>query len=435
MVANEMALAEKEIVEDHQLKEKIVNEEFKIWKKTVPLLYDTIRTWVLDSPSLAFTWLPQYDYSEDKNTIAVKFLIGTNTSCKSQNYLKLASVDIPSTLAPDFSTVRPNVDSIPIPTSNAESPCNFNVISTWKQPREINKMKLSPNSENVIAMDGDGIIHMFNLKSQDQTDYKYHKLEGSTIEWVNDSSFLSGATDTQIALWDITKPSTPIHLFKTHAGPINDLSTNMVHSDIFGSVSDDYTTQFHDLRMAATDANPAIKFTNSQIQNAIVFHPDVDTLYATGGKDNIVSLYDMRKYSVPIREFYGHNDTVIGLKWDSNNDPFNLISWGLDKRVITWDLNLLNEEFTYPVAENETSKRRSTNKVDPCLKFVHAGHTTRINDTDIHPTSANLYATVGDDNLVEVWKPKTLATEEESESEESAKEEPSKEDEDVEMKL
>lgn len=92
---NEYAKAERELANEQQLQEKIVNEEFKIWKKTVPLLYDFVHTFALDSPSLVFQWLPDYNVSQ--SDLEVKFLIGTNTINKSENYLKLGSVTLPST--------------------------------------------------------------------------------------------------------------------------------------------------------------------------------------------------------------------------------------------------------------------------------------------------------------------------------------------------
>ncbi|KAG2736293.1 hypothetical protein G9P44_000383 [Scheffersomyces stipitis] len=411
----DLAVAEREIVEEHQLKEKVVNEEFKIWKKTVPLLYDTIHTYVLDYPSLAIKWLPDYTYSDNKNSVNVKFLIGTNTSHNSSNYLKLGSVNIPSTLAPDFSTVNPDVDSITVPSSVIEDTSDFRILSKWKQTSEINKLDISPNGKKVLSFNSDGVVHSYDLENNDVIDYKYHKSEGYALTWFGNDSFISGSNDSQIALWSLDKPSTPIQLFKSHNGAVNDISYNPNFVSIFGSVSDDSSTQFHDSR--ASGDNPVIKQENQHIQMAISVHPEIETLYATGGKDNVVSLYDIRNYKIPLRKFFGHNDSVAGIKWDVE-DPRTLISWSLDKRIITWDLKDLEEEYAYPDG-NENSRRRAAVKIDPCLRFIHGGHTNRVNDFDVHPKIRSLYASVGDDNLLEVWKPKTLSYEEEEGGEEA----------------
>ncbi|CUM54109.1 uncharacterized protein AC631_04751 [Debaryomyces fabryi] len=424
----DFASAELEIVQEQQLKEKIVNEEFKIWKKTVPLLYDTIHTHALDFPSLSLQWLPDYTVSENKNYVTVKFLFGTNTSQHSQDYLKLGSLSLPSTLAPDFAEFSPNSQSIPIPMSNIDSSDNFRILSSWKHNGEINKLRISPNNEKVITFDNEGVVHLYDLKSNNKeaVDFKYHKLEGYALEWIDENQFLSGANDSQIALWDVSKPSTPIQRFKSHNAVINDLSHNTQEKSLFGSVADDYSYQIHDLRASFQD-NPAIKMETSHIQNSFAFNPEIPTLFATGGKENVVSLYDLRNPSEPFRKLFGHNDSVIGIEWNKNNDPNKLISWGLDKRAISWDLSYLSDEFTYPTNEpTEGSKRRYTKNVDPCLAFIHGGHTNRINEVDIHPKINGLTATCGDDNLIEIWKSKTIQLENEEEEEEEGEEESEK---------
>lgn len=41
-----------------QVEEKVINEEYKIWKKNTPFLYDLIMTHALEWPSLTVQWLP-----------------------------------------------------------------------------------------------------------------------------------------------------------------------------------------------------------------------------------------------------------------------------------------------------------------------------------------------------------------------------------------
>ena len=45
--------------------EKIINEEYKIWKKNTPFLYDLVVSHTLEWPSLTVQWFPDktsYDY-------------------------------------------------------------------------------------------------------------------------------------------------------------------------------------------------------------------------------------------------------------------------------------------------------------------------------------------------------------------------------------
>lgn len=413
---NEWAKAEKEIAQDQQLQAKITNEEFKIWKKTVPLLYDFIHTFALDHPSTIVRWLPKYQLVDNDTNVEVQLLLSSNTINSPENSLELASVTLPSTL------VGKEGNGV-LPADGIDT-SNFKRLTKWKQNSVTNALKLSPDGSIALSFNGDGIIRGCNLTSDKVVDYKYHKQPGFALEWIsnNNEKFLSGANDSQIALWQLEKPSTPIQLFKSHHGAINDISTS--NANIFGSVSDDSTTQFHDLRVASVgDINPVIKQENKFIQNCIQFHPQINTFYATGGKDNVVSLYDLRNYKIPFRKLFGHNASIRQLEWDTFN-PLTLVSCGLDSRILFWNLDNLEEDYTYPetsaTANSETSKRKTqqSSKPDPCLKYVHGGHVGRINDFTIHPKIPNLFASVGDDRLLEIWEPKTLLVEEEDEEEE-----------------
>jgi len=40
------------------LAEKVINEEYKIWKRNAPFLYDTVMTHALEWPTLTVQWVP-----------------------------------------------------------------------------------------------------------------------------------------------------------------------------------------------------------------------------------------------------------------------------------------------------------------------------------------------------------------------------------------
>ena len=71
----------------------------------------------------------------------------------------------------------------------------------------------------------------------------------------------------------------------------------------------------------------------------------------------------------------------------------------------------LDEDFTILMQRlmgKIRTQRKQAVKTDPCLKYVHGGHTRRTNDFDIHPKVKNIFGSVGDDKLLEIWKPKSL---------------------------
>jgi hypothetical protein len=49
-----------------QVEERLVNEEYKIWKKNTPFLYDLVMTHALEWPSLTAQWLPDVTRPEGK---------------------------------------------------------------------------------------------------------------------------------------------------------------------------------------------------------------------------------------------------------------------------------------------------------------------------------------------------------------------------------
>jgi Histone-binding protein RBBP4 or subunit C of CAF1 complex len=81
------------------LEERVIDAEYKIWKKNTPYLYDFVLTHSLEWPSLTCQWLPgakslpstaQYGTAAEHS-----ILLGTHTTGE-QNFLMVASCIIPS---------------------------------------------------------------------------------------------------------------------------------------------------------------------------------------------------------------------------------------------------------------------------------------------------------------------------------------------------
>ena len=48
-----------DIIDDNdEIDEEVINEEYKVWKKNSPYLYDLVLTHALEWPSLTCQWLP-----------------------------------------------------------------------------------------------------------------------------------------------------------------------------------------------------------------------------------------------------------------------------------------------------------------------------------------------------------------------------------------
>ena len=65
--------------EEEQMEEKIVNEEYKTWKKNAPFLYDLMLSTALDWPTLTTQWLPDKQEYVQASCKASASLTGTES--------------------------------------------------------------------------------------------------------------------------------------------------------------------------------------------------------------------------------------------------------------------------------------------------------------------------------------------------------------------
>ncbi len=75
--------------------DRLLNEEYKIWKKNTPFLYDLVVAHALEWPSLTVEWLPVKERHEEAGYSKQQLILGTHTSEGEQNYLMRAEVALP----------------------------------------------------------------------------------------------------------------------------------------------------------------------------------------------------------------------------------------------------------------------------------------------------------------------------------------------------
>ena len=95
IIVSEMADKEGGDTFDEAVEERVINEEYKIWKKNTPFLYDLVMTHALEWPSLTAQWLPDVTRPEGKDYSVHRLILGTHTSDE-QNHLLIASVQLPN---------------------------------------------------------------------------------------------------------------------------------------------------------------------------------------------------------------------------------------------------------------------------------------------------------------------------------------------------
>lgn len=80
-----------------------VEEEFSVWKKNTPFLYDLVVSHPLEWPSLTVQWVPlsaPQPHPTDPSSFAVhRLVLGTHTSDDVPNFLMIADAVLPTSVA------------------------------------------------------------------------------------------------------------------------------------------------------------------------------------------------------------------------------------------------------------------------------------------------------------------------------------------------
>jgi histone-binding protein RBBP4 len=78
--------------------DRLIQEEYKVWKKNSPFLYDKVMTHSLEWPSLTVQWLNEVTIDKERQVSINKIILGTHTSDDEQNYLMIGEVKLSTVL-------------------------------------------------------------------------------------------------------------------------------------------------------------------------------------------------------------------------------------------------------------------------------------------------------------------------------------------------
>jgi histone-binding protein RBBP4 len=129
---------------------KLINEEYKTWKKNAPYLYDLVITHALDWPSLTCQWFPDKDTPANKPYTTHRLLLGTHTSGQAQDYLQIASVQIPKR---DEILDRDNYDEQRGELGGHTIPPQprIQIIQKFNHDGEVNRARYMPQNPDLLA--------------------------------------------------------------------------------------------------------------------------------------------------------------------------------------------------------------------------------------------------------------------------------------------
>jgi len=319
-----------------------------------------------------------------------KVILGTHTSNNEQNYLLIAKVQLPLSEEKD----KEVVDS---PTKKSHK---IQIEYEIPHQGEVNRARYMPQQSNVIATKTvSGEIHIFDyfkhpLKPETHLQVKPelkllgHEKEGYGLAWSlkRKGYLLSGSDDHKVCIWDIEQATQlnltmePILKYEAHTGVVQDVAWHKHYEYLFGSVGDDFNVKLWDIRSDKKEPAQVVIGHTSDILS-MDFNPLNEHLLATSSADKSVAIWDLRNLKMKQCSLEKHKDEVINVAWSPHRETV-LASAAQDRKVNIWDLSKAGKE----------------------LRFVHAGHTSRINEISWNYFEDLLLASAAEDNILQVWQ-------------------------------
>ena len=352
------------------MEQKRINEEYKIWKKNVPFLYDTLYARALKWPTLTAQWLPDVQDVDGTELRQHRLLIGTNTSKNDDdNYLQIVHVRVPKMDNPEAGEYNESTNEIGGYGAGKEK-FEFEVRQKIKHPSEVNKARYMPQNANLIATWSvdDGVLiwdrtkHTLDAekdKGEPELTCDGHEKEGFGLSWSphNEGQLATASEDETVRLWDVDATSKKngkidsLQTWRHHSSVVNDVQHHPIHKSWIATASDDLTWAIIDPRQSSK-SGPAFRVSEAHADaiNAIACHPKFEFTVATGSADKTVALWDLRAADKKVHSIEAHQDAVIQLQWHPQ-EPAILTSGSYDRRIIIYDLSRTGEEQTEEEAE------------------------------------------------------------------------------------
>ncbi|KRY13279.1 putative histone-binding protein Caf1 [Trichinella patagoniensis] len=396
---------------DETAEMRMINDDYKIWKRNVPFLYDKLITHCLEWPSLTCQWLPHPIWKTSSYSTAFSLLLGTHTA-NEQNSLLAMSVNLIDEEAVCYDRSYYDNEGMEHGALHGYS-CKLHIEARVNHEGEVNRARYMPQNAHIIAtVSPSSEVFVFDFskrtdKVQPSGDFKPtlrlrgHVREGFGLAWncIRFGYLISASDDHTVCMWDVNAKSTEagcldaLSIFEGHTHIVEDVAWHSNNQHIFASVGDDHLLLIWDIRednrfrpTHSVRAHPAEIY-------CVEFNPFNGCLVATGSADHTVGLWDMRNLSLKVHSFESHQDDIFQVQWSSQNETI-LASSGSDRRLHVWDLSKIGDEQTADDAIDGP----------PELLFIHAGHTAKISDFSWGLQNPWMIASVSEDNILQLWQ-------------------------------
>jgi histone-binding protein RBBP4 len=433
------------------LEQRLIDAEYKTWKKNTPFLYDFVITHSLEWPSLTCQWLPQTRIlphtTAQPQAVEHSLLLGTHTTDE-QNYVMVATCILPYEQGPvptNGSVAHAGHDKV----TSALSPCSTTTVTNttcttlrydeekkevggyglapaqigkieiqMKVPHEgeVHRARTMPQNPFILATRGPAPeIYIWDLSKHPSiptTPLLFapqgvcvgHVGEGYGMVWnPHQVGHLATVSDDQkVMVWDVNAVLAPSYketgtqltatqVLSGHRNVVGDADWHPMDPHMIGSVGDDRQIILWDLRTG--EGSHKVEQAHQDDIMSIAFNPKNEHVFATGSSDKTIKIWDMRNLDKPISTLLGHNDHIYQVSWAPFNESI-LGSCGADRRVAMWDLSRIGMEQSSEDAEDGP----------PELLFLHGGHTRSVSDFGWNANDPWTVASVSDENVLQIWK-------------------------------
>eukprot|EP00123_Amoebidium_parasiticum_P000598 comp11441_c0_seq1/m.5857 comp11441_c0_seq1/g.5857 ORF comp11441_c0_seq1/g.5857 comp11441_c0_seq1/m.5857 type:complete len:423 (-) comp11441_c0_seq1:16-1284(-) len=390
------------------LTQRLINEEYKVWRKNSPFLYDMVLVHALDWPSLTVQWLPGTSPVKGEPLLEHQLLLGTHTSDTEPNFLIRASIKLPS--EDGFVDVRKYEDALHDFGGFSTGTGRLETVQKINHEGELNRARYMPQQPHLVATKGPRPeVFVFDMQRQAQRTemgtcrpeitLAGHTKEGYGLSWNSnrEGQLLSGGDDNIVCCWDVVVGGAAsmqaTSKYTAHTDVVEDVAWHCLSPYVFASVGDDKMLMVWDIRSAkGSEPTLQVEAHNGEV-NCVAFNPHMEYLLVTGAADKTVGLWDLRNIKSKVHTFSAHTEEVFQVQWMPNSETV-LGSCGADRRVMIWDLSRIGEEQSPEDAEDGP----------PELLFIHGGHTSKISDFCWNPSDPWTIASVCEDNILHVWQ-------------------------------
>lgn len=355
----------------------------------------------LDWPSLTVQWLPGVHTEPETGCTVRRLLAGTHTNREEPDRLLVLEVRLPSETATGTGTATG--------TARRES---VRVARALPHDGEVNRARSMPQDSTRVAtlspsIDGRGQAFVYNIAggaSEGEEPGPVLRLEGLGAEgyglaWSPHRAgvLAAGANDGAVLVWDVEAGCTTPLVRVAHGAVVEDVAWDPHTPHVLASVGDDGALRLWDVRIGgATSASATTKAVHTSRHgrtecNSVAFAPGWEHLYATGGADGVVALWDARRAEHALHALEHHAGAVYGVAWGAAV----LASAATDRRVMLWDIARIGDEQSADDAADGP----------PELVFVHSGHTAGVSEFALCPGAPWAVTSVDSDNALQVWQP------------------------------